>query len=48
LREVEFLGVAIGLEIIKMKKEKIKDILDWPTPKGVKNVQKFLGLTNYY
>jgi len=28
MREVEFLGVVIGLEIIKMKKEKIKDILD--------------------
>ena len=28
--------------------EKVKDMLDWPTPKGVKDVQKFLGLANYY
>ena len=26
----------------------MKSVLDWPTPKGVKNVQKFLGLANYY
>ena len=48
MREVGFLGVVIGLEGIKMEKEKMKDILDWPTPKYVKNIQKFLGLTNYY
>ena len=26
----------------------MKEVLDWPTLKGVKNVQKFLGLANYY
>ena len=31
-----------------MKEEKIKGILDWLTPGGVKNIQKFLGLANYY
>jgi len=48
VREVEFLGVVIGLEGIKMEKEKVKEVLDWPTPKCVKDVQKFLGLVNYY
>jgi len=48
VREVEFLGVVIGPEGIKMEKEKVKGILEWPTPKCVKDVQKFLGLTNYY
>ena len=43
-----FLGVVIGPEGIKMKKEKVKDVLEWPTPKCVKDVQKFLGLANYY
>jgi len=48
VREVGFLGVVIGLEGIKMEEEKMKGILDWPTPKCVKNIQKFLGLANYY
>ena len=30
------------------QKEKVKEILEWPTPKCVKDVQKFLGLANYY
>jgi len=45
---VEFLGVVIGPEGIKMEKEKVKGVLEWPTPKCVKDVQKFLGLVNYY
>ena len=40
--------VVIGPERIKMEEEKIKGVLDWPTLKGVKDVQKFLGLINYY
>jgi len=48
MREVEFLGVVIGLERIKMEKEKVKGVLGWLTPKCVKDIQKFLGLVNYY
>ena len=48
VREVGFLGVVIGPKEIKMEKEKIKGVLDWPTPKSVKDVQKFLELANYY
>jgi len=45
---VGFLGVVIGPEGIKMEEEKVKGILEWPTLKCVKDVQKFLGLANYY
>jgi len=48
VKKVEFLGVVIGPEGIKIEKEKIKGVLNWPTPKKVKNIQKFLGLANYY
>jgi len=48
VREVGFLGVVIGTDGIKMEEEKMKGVLDWPTPKCVKDVQKFLGLANYY
>ena len=42
VREVEFLGVVIGLLEIKIEEEKMKEVLDWSTPKGVKDIQKFL------
>jgi len=48
VREVGFLGVVIGLEGIKMEEEKVKGVLEWLTPKCVKDVQKFLELANYY
>jgi len=48
VREVRFLGVVIGPEGIKMEEEKVKGVLEWPTLKCVKDVQKFLGLVNYY
>jgi len=48
VREVEFLGVVIGPEEIKMEKEKVKGVLEWPIPKCIKDVYKFLGLANYY
>jgi len=48
VREVGFLGVVIRLEGIKTEKEKVKGILDWLVPKCVKDVQKFLGLVDYY
>jgi len=48
VREVEFLGVVIGPEGIKMEKEKVKGVLEWPMLRCVKDMQKFLGLANYY
>ena len=48
MRKVEFLGVVIGPEQIKMEEEKVKSVLDWLMPKYIKNIQKFLGLANYY
>jgi len=48
VREVEFLGVVIGPEGIKMEKEKVKGVLEWPTLRCIKDMQKFLGLANYY
>jgi len=48
VREVEFLEVVIGPREVKMQKEKVEGVLNWPAPKNVKEVQKFLGLANYY
>jgi len=48
VREVRFLEVVIGPKRIKIEEDKVKGVLDWLTPKGVKDIQKFLGLANYY
>jgi len=48
VREVEFLGVVIGPKGVEMQKKKVKEVLKWPVPRNVKEVQKFLGLANYY
>ena len=40
--------MIIGLDGIKMEEEKVRGVLDWLTSKYVKDVQKLLGLANYY
>jgi len=48
VREVGFLGVIIGEDGVRMEKEKVQRVIEWPVPKSMKDVQKFLGLANYY
>ena len=48
VREVEFLGVVIGPGGVRMQKEKVDGVLNWPAPRSAKDVQKFMGLANYY
>ena len=48
VREVGFLGVIIGEDGVRMEKEKVQGVVEWPVPRSVKDVQKFLGLANYY
>jgi len=48
VREVESLGVVIGPREVEMQKEKVKGVLNWLAPQNIKEVQKFLGLANYY
>ena len=48
VRGVEFLGVVTRLKGIKIEEEKVKRVLDWPTSKEVKDIQKFLRLANNY
>ena len=48
VKEVEFLGIVIGPKGVEIQKEKIEEVLSWPAPRNIKEVQKFLGLANYY
>jgi len=46
--KVNFLGVVMGQGKIEMEEEKVEGVLNWPVPKMVRDVRKFLGLANYY
>jgi len=48
VRKIGFLGVVIEPNGVKMEEEKVDGVLSWPEPKNVKDIRKFLGLTNYY
>ena len=48
MKDQKSLGIVIRLEGIKMEEEKVKRVLDLPTLKEVKDIQKFLELANYY
>jgi len=45
---VGFLEVIIGEDGVRIEKEKVQEVIEWPVLKSVKDIQKFLGLANYY
>jgi len=45
---VNFLGVVMGEGKIEMEEDKVAGVLNWPIPKMVRDIRKFLGLANYY
>jgi hypothetical protein len=47
-REVTFLGHIISQDGLKRHPDKVEAILKWPTPKNVKDVQRFNGLCQWY
>ena len=47
-KSIEYLGVIISEGQVKMDQAKVHGILNWPTPKTLKNVQAFLGFCNFY
>jgi len=48
VNKVNFLGVVMGQGKIEMEEEKVEEVVNWPVPKMVRDVRKFLGLANYY
>ena len=47
-KEVHFLGFIVTPEGLQMDPEKIQSVVEWPVLKNVKEVQSFLGFTNFY
>jgi len=48
MEEIPILGVVVGKGQVKMKQEKIKAVKEWKTLTKVKDVESFLGFTNFY
>jgi hypothetical protein len=47
-KKIQYLGHVISEEGIAVDLEKIRDIMEWPIPKDVANIQSFMGITRYY
>ena len=48
IEEIPILEVIIRKGQVKMEQEKIKAIKKWKMPMKVKNIESFLGFTNFY
>ncbi|KAK3095582.1 hypothetical protein FSP39_016324 [Pinctada imbricata] len=47
-KQVSFLGHVISENGVSTDPKKIQDVIEWPTPRTVKDVRSFLGLCSYY
>ena len=48
MENIPILGVIVGKGQVKMEQEKIKVVKEWKTPMKIKDVESFLGFTNFY
>ena len=46
-RRVEYLGFDVSADGIQPSQEKVKAIVEWPTPQSVRDVRGFLGLASF-
>ncbi len=47
-KEIDYLRVIVGNGRIQMDPKKLKGVADWPVPRNLTEIRKFLGFTGYY
>ena len=47
-KELVYLGFVISAEGLKMDPEKVRAIIEWPTPRSATEVRSFHGLASFY
>ncbi|MBW0532932.1 hypothetical protein O181_072647 [Austropuccinia psidii MF-1] len=45
---VEYIGYVVYSEGLKMDQEKVQQIINWPPPRNLKDLQSFPGFANFY
>jgi hypothetical protein len=46
--EIEYLGVIVGQNRLRMDPKKLQGVADWPSPRNPTEIRQFLGFTGYY
>ena len=46
--KVEYLGFDVSRKGIQPSPDKVCKVVEWPRPRGVKNIRSFLGLASFY
>jgi hypothetical protein len=47
-KQIHYLGHVLSKEGVAVDPDKIRSIMEWPTPRDVSDIRSFLGLAGYY
>jgi hypothetical protein len=47
-KQIHYLGHVLSEEGVAVDLDKIRSIMEWPTPKDVSDIRSFMGLEGYY
>ncbi|XP_075687629.1 uncharacterized protein LOC142656583 [Rhinoderma darwinii] len=47
-KSLPFLGCIIPNRGLQIDREKVKSVLEWPRPQGLRAIQRFLGFAHFY
>jgi len=48
MKEIPILGVVVSKGQVQMEQNKVKAVKEWKVPTKIKEVESFLGFTNFY